>query len=163
MPKRKPQQHLAREAASGPSGPLLLVVTGNPAEIEFFLETGNPWGCELTTCRDYWQAGWALSRRHYDLALIDIDLDLALGLEWLSRLLAIAPDLPIIALTGDSAREREIAARTRGIAFYFIRPVEPRDLAAIYQHVAQKKTQTGPETWPDGQERISGCRCKARG
>jgi DNA-binding response OmpR family regulator len=144
MPKKNPQPRMAREEL-GHSVPLLLAVTGNPAEAELFYEVGRPWDCELTACRDYWEAGWELTRRHYDLALIDIDLYPTLGLEWLSRFLTIAPDLPIIALSGDSSREREIAARNHGIAFYYVKPVEPRELAAICQHVAHKKRQIGPK------------------
>lgn len=151
MPKRNPPQRITREAL----GPLLLVVTGSPAEAELFRMTGSPCGCALTACRDYWEAGWELTRQRYDLALIDIDLDLALGLEWLSRLLAIAPDLPIIALTGDGSRQREIAARNCGIAFYFVRPVEPGDLSAIFQHVAHKKTQARAERSPTGCKRTN--------
>lgn len=145
MSKNDPQQISAREALC-PASPAVLVVTASPAEAELFLEIGRPWGSKLTACRDYWQAGWELTLRRYDLALIDIDLDPVLGLEWLSRLHAIALDLTIIALTGDSSREREIAARNRGIAFYFVRPAEPRDLASIFQHVARKKTQARLET-----------------
>jgi len=144
MPKKNPHPRIEQETVNQ-SSPALLVVTGSPVEADLFCEIGRSCGCELTACRDYWQAGWELTRRRYDLALIDIDLDQSLGLEWLSRLLAIAPGLPIIVLTGDSSREREIASRNRGIAFYFVRPVEPGDLAAIVQHVAHKKTQITSE------------------
>lgn len=166
MPRKNQQQSMAQEAL-GRSGPALLIVTASSVEAELFQEIGRPWEYELTACQDYWQAGWELIRRHYDLVLIDIDLDPALGLEWLSRLLSLAPNLSIIALTGDSSREREIAARNRGIAFYFVRPVEQMPLAAILEHVAHKRTrdrqgisQTGCERTAPG-DSLSDCGWKA--
>lgn len=105
-------------------------------------------GFEVETARDA-RAGLALFEAHqadgpFDVAILDLHMpnlegesDPDAGLELLSELLSLEPDLPVIVLTAFDDVGRAKEAVTRGAAAYFVKGREAELINIVKDVISQ--------------------------
>lgn len=77
------------------------------------------------------------SRRSFDLALVDLRLGMASGLDLIPLLLAAAPWIKIIVITAFASIDTAVEAMRRGAADYFPKPFTPDQVGLAIRKVIQ--------------------------
>lgn len=113
----------------------ILVVEDNPTDIELMLHTLeqadlNPLGgdFEMEVRANAEGALQLLSERSVDLVLTDLMLPGLSGLDLVSRIQAIDPNLPVLVITRVNSVSQAVDAMRRGAFDYVLKPVNPEDL-----------------------------------
>lgn len=102
--------------------------------VSFALETQ---GFEVLTARTAEKAWTALRREHFDLAILDVTLPGASGLDLCQRLRAES-DLPVIMLTARTTEDHRVAGLLAGADDYVTKPFSPRELALRAQAIVRR-------------------------
>jgi len=116
-------------------------------------------GHRVTAVSNFHDALSEASRRSFDLALVDLRLGTADGMDLIPRLLASTPWLKIIVITAYSSIETAVESMRRGAADYLPKPFTPAEvkmaikkvgeLLALEQRLAHLQEELGrsqPET-----------------
>ena len=74
------------------------------------------------------EATGILAEGRFDLVLLDINMPVMTGIEYLPRLLSAHPDLAVVILTGDADLQTTIGAMREGAYDYLSKPVGPAEL-----------------------------------
>jgi NtrC-family two-component system response regulator AlgB len=74
------------------------------------------------------QALAQLAAAHFDVALLDLKLDNENGMDLISKLREMTPDLGVVMLTGSASRENARAARQAGAAAMISKPFTPDEI-----------------------------------
>ncbi|HET9846516.1 MAG TPA: response regulator, partial [Nitrospira sp.] len=113
----------------------ILVVEDNPTDIELMLHTLEqadikPLGgdCEMEVRANAEGALQLLGERSVDLVLTDLMLPGMSGLDLVSRIQALDPNLPVLVVTRVNAVAQAVDAIRRGAFDYVLKPVNPEDL-----------------------------------
>src|SRR5690242_17634802 len=113
----------------------ILVVEDNPTDIELMLHTleqadlkplGGDFEMEVRANAE--GALQLLAERTMDLVLTDLMLPGMSGLDLVSRIQAIDPNLPVLVVTRLNAVSQAVDAIRRGAFDYVLKPVNPEDL-----------------------------------
>ena len=113
----------------------ILVVEDNPTDIELMLHTleqadlkplGGDFEMEVRANAE--GALQLLSERSVDLVLTDLMLPGLSGLDLVSRIQAIDPNLPVLVITRVNSVSQAVDAIRRGAFDYVLKPVNPEDL-----------------------------------
>ena len=70
----------------------------------------------------------AISERHPDLVLLDIQMPEISGMEALVELKANHPDLPVLMVSASTVQAAAIEAKDKGAEGFLLKPYEPEDL-----------------------------------
>ncbi|MCF2706245.1 response regulator transcription factor [Arcanobacterium haemolyticum] len=105
------------------------------AIVTFALETQ---GFSSLTAHNATEAWDLLTSRHIDLAIIDVMLPHASGLELTRRIRSHYPALPIILLTALSDENHRIEGLEAGADDYVTKPFSPRELALRAQAIMRR-------------------------
>ena len=93
------------------------------------VETVHTGGEALAACR----------RRSYDVLLLDVTLPDLSGLELISRIEDLRPELEILIITGHATLEGAVQAVSRSTIGYLMKPLDLDRLLAILEGIAQRK------------------------
>lgn len=113
----------------------ILIVEDNPTDIELMLHTleqadlrplGGDFEMEVRANAE--GALLLLSERSVDLVLTDMMLPGMSGLDLVSRIQTIDPNLPVLVVTRINAVSQAVDAMRRGAFDYVLKPVNPEDL-----------------------------------
>lgn len=112
-----------------PTDLAILLVEDNPGDIRLVQEmlaevsrqTNGTLSCSLSEATNLTQAEEQLDQREYDLALVDLSLPDANGLDTVHRLRKVRQDLPLVVLTGNRDRELAMAAIQAGAQDYLVK------------------------------------------
>ncbi|MBF0269582.1 MAG: EAL domain-containing protein [Alphaproteobacteria bacterium] len=112
--------------ASGPAGtrPLrVLMVEDNPGDARLVrvMLSESPVPFEASEAARLGDALQLLSQERFDVALLDLGLPDSLGLDTLKRVMAAAPGLPIVILTGNSDDRMALDALEQGAQDYLVK------------------------------------------
>jgi signal transduction histidine kinase len=103
----------------------LLVVEDNPADAELVVElfaNAPPGEPTVVECVErIGRAATRLAETHFDAVLLDLSLPDASGLEGLARIAAVAPDVPIVVMTGCTDEGTAMAAVKAGAQDYLVK------------------------------------------
>ena len=90
--------------------------------IRRFIHSGSPgYACELTVVKSLQEAAEAASTRHFDVALVDLHVVDARGMEILDGLAEADPDIAVVAQTGDDDWGTIEAVLERGAQDYLVK------------------------------------------
>jgi DNA-binding NtrC family response regulator len=113
----------------------ILVVEDNPTDIELMLHTLEQADLkplegdfEMEVRANAEGALQLLSERSVDLVLTDLMLPGLSGLDLVSRIQAIDPNLPVLVVTRVNSVSQAVDAIRRGAFDYVLKPVNPEDL-----------------------------------
>lgn len=112
---------------------------------------------EAATGRDALDALDAPAERPFALALLDLGLPDADGLDLLVRMRAVDPDLPVIVVTARAEEAERIMGLAAGADDYVVKPFRPREVVARVRAVlrrsgsarADRTVETEQHTGPD--------------
>lgn len=125
MPSLPESQAPGPGAVKGtPQRPLrVLMVEDNPGDARLVgvMLAENPVRFELREARRLDAALALLDSENFDVALLDLGLPDSLGLDTLKRVLAAAPGLPIVVLTGNSDDRMALDALEQGAQDYLVK------------------------------------------
>jgi len=114
----------------------ILIVEDNPTDIELMLHTleqaelkplGGDFEMEVRANAE--GALQLLSERSVDLVLTDLMLPGMSGLDLVSRIQSIDPNLPVLVVTRVNSVSQAVDAMRRGAFDYVLKPVNPEDLS----------------------------------
>ena len=102
----------------------LLVVEDNPADADFIhemLPQAGPAGFEIESVARLSEALTRLESKDIDIVLLDLGLPDSQGLQTFHTLRKVAPDIPVIVLTGNDDQELAVAAVRHGAQDYLVK------------------------------------------
>ena len=82
----------------------------------------------------------AAARHGFDIALVDLRLGMATGLDLIPKLLAQQPTLKIIVITAFATVETAVEAMRRGASDYLPKPFTPAQVRLVVERVARLRT-----------------------
>jgi len=122
---------------------LLLLVEDNLGDARLLREMLNEAGAhetEMTQAESMKEAEWHLTRASFDLALLDLGLPDAHGLEAVRRARAVAPRVPLVVLTGLDDESLATQALQEGAQDYLIKgQIETRGLLRALRYAIERK------------------------
>lgn len=102
----------------------LLIVEDNPTDVlllEEALSRNDQMSIQFDRAASLGEALAFLETVRYDVGLVDLGLPDSDGMETLSRILAAAPDLPVIVLTGQDDRETAVLSIQSGAQDFLVK------------------------------------------
>lgn len=115
----------------------LLLVEDNPADAYLLvemLEEAEEW--EIVSAKSLKSALELLDNSSFAVVLLDLSLPDSKGLNIITRIQTVAPDLPIVVLTGTDDREIALQAVTRGAQDYLVKGKISTDVLVRVIHYA---------------------------
>jgi PAS domain S-box-containing protein len=143
LPVRQEMRAYPQRGRRSTAGPHVLICEDDPDIAQVFLDTLQSAGMRVRSVPTARQARAALTAEKFDIALVDLHLPDADGLEFIAELRVVEATraLPIIVVTASGharADTREISALE--LADWLQKPVDPRRLLdAIHNVVAQHR------------------------
>jgi NtrC-family two-component system response regulator AlgB len=92
-------------------------------------------GHQVSDARDRREAEALLSRRVFDVAMLDLRLAHEHGLDLIPALLRLAPSLAVVVMTAYATIETAVEAMRRGAFDYLPKPFTPDQLRIVFDHV----------------------------
>lgn len=136
-----PAQPASEEASEGGERPLRVLVVDdheiNRRAIQLIL---TPLGADIATAADGVAALKAAETDSYDVIFMDVRMPELDGRETTRRLRASAGpnrDVPVIAVTADTAEEDIAACMAAGMSYFVSKPLTPATLLGALQHVLE--------------------------
>lgn len=117
----------------------ILVVDDDPGVVTSVTESIEGWGHHVETSPTGKDALKKVSRKNFDLILLDIFLPDCEGHELIPQFKETCPDIGIVTMTGYNTRELEWKVRKQGITFYMIKPFNTKEMKEILDHMSKKK------------------------
>ena len=140
----------------------LLLVEDSAADARIFQEMLRYGSYGLTHVTRLEEAVTALSEVSFQVVLLDLGLPDSQGLESLSRLLDVAPQLPIVVLTGLDDDETGLQAVRRGAQDYLVKGRLDRDLLLRTIRYAMERRQAAETLISNIEERYAKISSTAR-
>lgn len=116
----------------------LLVVDDERNILRVISATLKKEGYEVEVARTGEEALDKFSANHADLVVTDFKLPGMSGVDLLSSIKSITPDVPVIMLTAYGTIERVVEAMKRGAFNYLTKPVNPDELVAVVKEAMEK-------------------------
>jgi two-component system, NtrC family, response regulator HydG len=83
-----------------------------------------------------------LARDHYDIALVDIKMPGVDGIELQARLKQVAPEMPVVIMTGYASVETAVKALKNGAYDYITKPFDPDELVHLVSNAISHRAAT---------------------
>ena len=116
----------------------LLIVDDERNILRVISATLKKEGYEVEVARTGEEALDKFSANHADLVVTDFKLPGMSGVDLLSSIKSINPDVPVIMLTAYGTIERVVEAMKRGAFNYLTKPVNPDELVAVVKEAMEK-------------------------
>ena len=117
----------------------VLVVDDEPAVREAIRLCLEPGGHSITATGGAEHARIAVTRKRFDLALVDLRLGDESGLDLLSELLEADPALLVVVVTAYGSIASAVEAMRRGAFDYLAKPVAPESLEILLRRVIERR------------------------
>ena len=119
----------------------ILVVEDDHSTAEPIAGIIEAWDHKVEISRTGKDALKKVSKKEFDLVLLDIFLPDIQGHELIPQFKKLCPETGIVTMTGYNSRELEMQVRKEGVLYYMIKPFEMKDLQSLLDHVSQKRAQ----------------------
>ena len=83
-----------------------------------------------------------VTKKRFDLMLLDIYLPDCRGDELIPNFKEAQPDLGIISITGYNTKELEMEVRQKGILYYMVKPFRIEEMKEILDYISKKEKKT---------------------
>jgi DNA-binding response OmpR family regulator len=120
----------------------LLLVDDRQDFLDILSERLSRRGYEVTTATSGWEALDAVEQQSFDVAVLDVVMPAMDGLETLTRMRVLAPDLPVLMLTGYSTADK---ASELGAVEVLIKPTALETLMERVEAAIAAKPKTKPK------------------
>lgn len=109
----------------------VLLVDDDPALVRLLTQLFRDAGYETEGAGSVHEGVAAAGKRTFDVALIDLNLPDGTGLDLLTQLRMLRPELSVILLTAAGSIEAAVEAMRRGADNFVVKPVDPPALFAV--------------------------------
>ena len=96
-------------------------------------------GYEVDTASNAEQAKAFLDKEAYDVVVTDIMMPGVSGVEVLRMVLSVAPDVPVLLMTGDPSVQTAVDALRAGASDYLLKPITRSDILGTVRNAANLK------------------------
>ena len=120
----------------------ILVVDDDQNLVELLKMTLESAGHEVTAAFDEKGAIASLKGDLFDLAIVDLQLELGDGISLMEELHLVLPDMPVIILTGHGSIESAVQAIKRGAYSYLTKPFDTPDLLLEIEKALENRRLT---------------------
>jgi CheY-like chemotaxis protein len=121
----------------------ILVVEDNPADVDFIhemLPQAGPLNFQIESVGRLSEALTRLERKDIDLVLLDLGLPDSHGLVTFHKLRQVAPDVPVIVLTGIDDEELAVTAVQDGAQDYLVKgQISGRTLVRVIRYALERQ------------------------
>ncbi len=125
----------------------ILLVEDDPGDarlIQAMLPETDAVKFELTRTASLSEAIASLNHAPADIVLLDLDLPDSKGLETVDSLCSVAPDVPVVVLTGYADENTKVAAVLNGVQDFLIKGCTPADmLSRVLCHAVERQKAEG--------------------
>ena len=128
------------------TGIRMLIVDDNEVNRVVLKGMAEHEGARVTSCESGPDAVKAVASgvAAFDVVITDIQMPMMDGFETARRILAVAPDLPVLGLSAHVAREDVGACLNAGMREFLNKPLDmPALIAAVLRHVSRRASSTG--------------------
>lgn len=126
----------------------ILVVEDDSQVASYLTQLINKWGHRVEIAKTGKEALSKARQNKFPLVLLDIFLPDIEGYNLIPDLKEILPEVNIVTMTGHNTKELETKVRTKGIAYYLIKPLELDHLKIIVEHISNMNTkELGEQLW----------------
>lgn len=137
--------------------PTVLVVEDDPALQDLFCTTLEAAGYTTVSAGNTIDAFALLAGQPTDVAILDVDLPDASGLDVLDHLAAAFPDTVVVMATGNSDTGIVGEASARGADSFLVKPISPRQLAAAVGAALARRGACDPTAGGQVSQRMIAC------
>jgi PAS domain S-box-containing protein len=116
----------------------ILIVDDEPDFLETLADILGPRGYEVTVAQGPDEALARVRTTQPSVALLDIRLGRASGIDLLAEMRAAAPGLVVVMMTAYADVETAVQALTEGAHHYLRKPIDPRDLLATLERCFER-------------------------
>jgi DNA-binding response OmpR family regulator len=116
-----------------------LLVDDEPGFIEIMTKRLKRRGFRVTSVLSGTEALRSLRRQDYDIVVLDLKMEDMDGIEVLRILKTIAPEIPVIILTGHGSEEAAVDGLALGAFDYLMKPCDLEELINVMQKAVQEK------------------------
>lgn len=116
-----------------------LLVDDEPGFIEIMTKRLKRRGFRVTSVLSGTEALRSLRRQDYDIVVLDLKMEDMDGIEVLRILKTIAPEIPVIILTGHGSEEAAVDGLALGAFDYLMKPCDLEELINVMQKAVLKK------------------------
>ncbi len=88
-----------------------------------------------------------ITKKRFDLVLLDIFLPDCNGYELIPQFRQLWPGIGIVAMTGNNSRELELKVRNFKINYYMIKPFRVEEIEEVLNHISKKKAKEVLNEW----------------
>ncbi len=110
-----------------------LLVDDEPGFIEIMTKRLKRRGFKVTSVLSGTEALRSLRRQDYDIVVLDLKMEDMDGIEVLRILKTIAPEIPVIILTGHGSEEAAVDGLALGAFDYLMKPCDLEELINVMQ------------------------------
>ena len=125
----------------------VLLVEDDPGDarlIQAMLPESDAAKFEFTRTASLSEAIASLNHAPADIVLLDLDLPDSKGLETVDALCSVAPDVPVVVLTGYADENTKVAAVLNGVQDFLIKGCTPADmLSRVLCHAVERQRAEG--------------------
>ncbi len=126
----------------------VLVVEDDSHVASYLTQLLSKWGHRVEVAETGKEALSKAWQNEFPLVLLDIFLPDIEGYNLIPELKEILPEINVVTMTGHNTRELEANVRTKGIAYYLIKPLELDHLKIIVEHISNMNTEeSGEKIW----------------
>ncbi len=116
----------------------VLVVDDKKIIRDFFDFTLGFYGHDITVVHDPAEVIDAVRAKHFDIAFLDILMPEKDGVQVLKEIKEVAPDLPIVMMSGYSLEEQQQQAKALGAFTCLKKPFELEDIRRVFKEATGK-------------------------
>lgn len=85
-----------------------------------------------------------VQKTYYDLVLLDVNLPDTEGIDLITQIQGILPEIKIVVMTGENTREKELQARQYNIFYYLVKPFSLDELRGLLFHIEKRCQESLP-------------------
>jgi DNA-binding NtrC family response regulator len=116
----------------------ILLVEGDASAASSIRKSVEEWGHKTEIARSARKALEKVSQRPYHIILLNISLPDGPGHSYIPLFKTALPEVGIITMTGKSTPELEKEARSYGLLYYMLKPVDERILKNLLDHYSER-------------------------
>ncbi len=118
--------------------PKILLVDDEPLILRLMERTLNDAGFDCACCCSGNEGLEALARRHFHAVVTDVGMPGMSGIDLLRSARRLAPDLPLILVSGDSSEATLAQAKRFGAYGYLRKPLEIAELVTLLRRAVDQ-------------------------
>lgn len=135
-------KEILRRGSGGPVARKLILCVDSETRVQrLFKNTLTSDACEVITAEDGFKALEMVEYKQPDLILLEINIPVMDGLEFLRELQELGQDIPVIVVSNVTDGETIERTKELGVRAYLTKPIVLEELKSLIRRILQEKSQ----------------------